>query len=181
MGAGCADWLYAYGSLIWEKSLGRLERRPARLFGYHRSLCIYSHVYRGTPRRPGLVLGLAPGGSCRGIALRIPKHGGVKFLSRIRARENVTGVYAEKIVRLRLLGKGPARRVEAVVFTADTAHRQYAGKLPRAEILRCLKQGKGRKGRSADYLSETVKRLRTLGIRDRALERIAAALASGSK
>ncbi len=170
-------WLFAYGSLVWDGARGCEERRLARLFGYHRSLCIYSHVYRGTAGRPGLVLGLARGGSCRGLALRIPEHRAGAWLARIRARENVTGVYREKIVRLRLAAKpgGKPRTVTALAFVADPHHRQYAGKLPRAEILRCLRQGRGTKGCAADYLRETVKRLRALSVRDRALERLLAA------
>lgn len=173
-------WLFAYGSLVWNGALGRVQRHPARLFGYHRSLCIYSHIYRGTVRRPGLVLGLARGGSCRGMALKLPSRGAARWLARIRARENVTGVYLEKMVRLQLPG-GPGRkphRVAALAFIADPTHRQFAGKLSQADILRCLRQGKGSRGRSADYLTETVSRLRALGIRDRALERIAAAAGS---
>ena len=32
----------------------------ARLHGWHRAFCIYSEHYRGTPQKPGLILGLLP-------------------------------------------------------------------------------------------------------------------------
>ena len=91
-------WIFAYGSLMWRPGFAYVEAAPARLHGYHRSLCIYSIVHRGTPERPGLVLGLDRGGSCRGWAFRVSP-------SRSRdpglpgRRELVTDVYAASACR----------------------------------------------------------------------------------
>ena len=64
--AGEDLWLFGYGSLMWSPGFRPVDSSPALLRGYHRALCIRSIRYRGTPRRPGLVLGLRPGGSCWG-------------------------------------------------------------------------------------------------------------------
>lgn len=167
-------WLFAYGSLMAEGIGIAAKPCPARLFGYHRALCIYSHVYRGTKERPGLVLGLKPGGSCRGVAFRIPASRAKSVIAKVTARENVTGVYSSRQVSLALLGnrRGRARRVSALAFVADRGHPQYAGALPRRAIARCLREGKGTKGRAADYLREVLECLTGLGIRDRALMQI---------
>src|SRR5271166_4937166 len=65
-------WIFGYGSLMWNPGFPHCAAAPALLRGWHRSFCVYSHRYRGTPERPGLVLGLDRGGACRGMAFRVP-------------------------------------------------------------------------------------------------------------
>ena len=54
----------------------------------------------------------------------------------------------------------------ALVYLADRAHRQFAGKLPLAKALRLVRQGTGATGTNIDYVRNTVAHLRELGLRD---------------
>src|SRR2546421_13022372 len=86
-------WVFGYGSLIWRPGFEFIERVPARLIGEHRALCVYSFVHRGTPEKPGLVLGLDRGGACRGVAFRVAEKDSAATIAHLRAREQVTRVY----------------------------------------------------------------------------------------
>jgi cation transport protein ChaC len=164
--------VFGYGSLIWRPGFEHLERVPARVIGLHRSLCIYSFVHRGTPERPGLVLGLDIGGACRGIAYRVAARHRADTLAYLRAREQATAVYRETVRVVWLAGK-PERRIDAVCYVVDRGHEQYAGRLSHDQQLHLVRQGHGRSGNNRDYVIETVGALETLGIRDRELHLLA--------
>ena len=66
-------WVFGYASLIWRPEFEFAEQRPAQVRGYHRALKMWSRVNRGTPERPGLVFALLTGGSCKGMAYRVPR------------------------------------------------------------------------------------------------------------
>ncbi|MGA7266224.1 MAG: gamma-glutamylcyclotransferase, partial [Aestuariivirga sp.] len=125
-------WVFGYGSLMWKPGFAFLDSEPALLRGLHRRLCVLSHVHRGTPERPGLVLGLDRGGSCHGMAFRIGPEHRAATLDYLRAREQVTMVYLEQVKPITLIGSG--RRVEAVTYVVDRSHRQYAGRLDDAQL-----------------------------------------------
>jgi cation transport protein ChaC len=158
-------WVFGYGSLMWRPGFCFAERVPARLSGAHRALCVYSHVHRGTPERPGLVLGLDRGGTCRGIAYRVTAAERAATLAYLRAREQVTMVYRETVRPLALLGH-PERRVRAVCYMVDRGHPQYAGRLDLVTQLHLVRQGHGQSGRNRDYVLDTVREIEAQGIRD---------------
>jgi cation transport protein ChaC len=165
-------WVFGYGSLIWRPGFHHIERVPARMVGLHRSLCVLSFVHRGTPERPGLVLGLDHGGACRGIAYRVPAKERAATLDYLRAREQVTSVYRETVRTAWLAGK-PEQRVDAVCYVVDRSHPQYAGRLTLSEQLHLVRQGHGQSGADRDYVLDTVAALETLGWRDAELHLLA--------
>jgi glutathione-specific gamma-glutamylcyclotransferase len=165
-------WVFAYGSLMWRPGFDHLERVPARLTGLHRSLCVYSFVHRGTPERPGLVLGLDRGGACRGIAFRVAADKRADTIAYLRAREQVTKVYIEATRNITLLDHAH-RIVPAVTYLVDRSHPQYAGRLSVDEQLRHIRQAHGKSGANPDYVLATVAELESFGCRDENLHQLA--------
>lgn len=165
-------WVFGYGSLMWRPGFDYRERHPARLVGAHRALCVYSFVHRGTPERPGLVLGLDRGGNCRGIAYRVAAAKRTATIDYLRAREQVTRVYRETW-RSVWLDDDPQRAVHALCYVVDRGHRQYAGRLTLAQQLHFIRQGHGRSGACRDYVLAAVEELQTQGYRDDALRILA--------
>lgn len=173
-------WVFGYGSLMWNPGFRYQKSAEAMLIGAHRSLCVYSWVHRGTRERPGLVLGLDRGGSCRGMAYQIAAGDGQATLAYLRERELVTHVYKEVIRPVRLLIAG-SPLVQAVAYIVDRRHEQYAGALPWEKRLEMIRANRGRSGANRDYVLNTVEHLRSLGIADAALEWLAGRLkADGS-
>lgn len=162
-------WVFGYGSLMWRPGFAHLETRRARLHGYHRALCVYSWVHRGTEQRPGLVLGLDRGGSCVGLAYRVPGELRDEVVNYLRGRELVTSVYLERTLPVRLVG---GETVAALCYTVDRTHRQYAGSLHPAEAAATVSGAVGISGANEDYVASTIVHLEALGIRDHWLEEV---------
>ena len=164
-------WVFGYGSLMWRPGFDVVEARAATMFGVHRALCIYSWVHRGTRERPGLVLGLDGGGSCRGMALRVASENRGQVIEYLRERELVTHVYKE-VERPVMLNGG--ERANALTYVVDRSHQQYAGKLPHEDLAKQVHGAVGQSGANEEYILNTVAHLRELGIHDAGLERLVA-------
>ena len=156
-------WVFGYGSLIWKPGFDYIDSALAWVHGYHRSLCIFSHVHRGTPERPGLVLGLDHGGSCQGVAFRVAARDRAATIAYLRERELVTSVYLEKTVSLRLADGGA---VKALAYVVDRRHHQYAGRLPLDDMTRLVAEGVGVNGDNPAYVRNTYEHLLRLDIHD---------------
>ena len=167
-------WIFGYGSLMWRPGFAYIRSEPALIHGYHRKLCVYSFVHRGTPDEPGLVLGLDKGGSCHGQAFQIAPERWDDTIAYLREREQVTSVYVERRVTARLLRDGSA--VEATTYIANRTHEQYAGQLPDDALVEHVLRGRGISGHCIDYVLSTLEHLRDMKIHDPTLERLAGSL-----
>lgn len=159
-------WVFGYGSLIWRPGFDFEERTLAVVRGYRRALCVYSHVHRGTPERPGLVLGLDRGGSCKGVAFRVAAARAEETIAYLRAREQVTMVYREITLGATL---ADGRSIKALSYAVDRSHLQYAGALDLPEVERLVRQGVGVSGPNPEYVRNTYAHMREIGIVDASL------------
>jgi len=162
-------WVFGYGSLIWNPAFHFAERRAARIHGYHRQFCLWARTGRGSPDRPGLMLGIEPGGSCHGAAYRIAPDLIATELDVLWRREMNSGAYRPVWIAART-----AQGIEPVLaFAVNRSHERYIGDLDLAATVRYLASGAGYLGSCCDYLFDTVAHLRALGVRDRHLELLA--------
>lgn len=166
-------WVFGYGSLMWKPGFAHVETMHARLHGYRRALCVHSYVHRGTPERPGLVLGLDHGGSCLGLAFRVPGELEDEVVAYLRERELVTNVYLEKRLAI---GLRDGRKVEALTYVVDRKHVQYAGALTVEQAAATVRGSVGQSGRNEDYVHNTLEHMRKMNIRDHWFETLVAAI-----
>jgi cation transport protein ChaC len=163
-------WLFGYGSLIWNPAFHFTDRLAGTVHGYHRRFCLWTHLGRGRPERPGLVLGLERGGSCRGAAFHIAPAAVEEELAIVWRREMLSGAYVPRWVSVRTaLGE-----IRAITFLINHAHERYARLLPDDRVAEVIASAEGFLGPCADYLINTVDHLAALGIHDRPLERLRA-------
>jgi cation transport protein ChaC len=165
-------WLFAYGSLIWNPAFHFAERTVGRLRGWHRRFCLWTHLGRGTPENPGLMLGLDRGGACTGLLYRIRAEEVPCELEIVWRREMVTAAYRPHWVA----ATGGPGCVRALTFVINRTHERYAGRLDDLHIIRAIATAEGPMGRCADYLFHTAEHLAELGLADRTLERLARAV-----
>jgi glutathione-specific gamma-glutamylcyclotransferase len=161
-------WVFGYASLVWRPEFEAAEQRLARVHGYHRCLAMWSRVNRGTPARPGLVFSLMAGGSCTGLALRLPHDQVEAHMPALWAREMPNPVYDPKWLRCHT-AQGPVR---ALAFTLSHHSPNFTGPLSDQRYRDIFAHSRGRYGSTLDYARQTLDGLRRHGIEDRALERL---------
>lgn len=162
-------WIYAYGSLIWNPEFDYTEQRIGTLRGHHRALCLWSRVNRGTPERPGLVFGLDRGGSCRGMAFRIPAKDVLTMFPALWRREMSTGAYLPRWLRC----DTQSGEVKALAFVIDRNNPGYVKEPPSHHAIEIIHGASGRYGPCTDYVLQTHQALNAAGIHDARLHHLA--------
>ncbi len=162
-------WLFGYGSLMWNPVIEVAERRIGRVYGYHRRYCLWSTIGRGTLDCPGLMLAMARGGQCVGVAFRLDPALAPSELRLVWRREMVSNAYHARWLPV-ATDQGV---VQAIGFIINQAHPRWAGELDEATIAATIARACGELGSCADYLFSTVDHLAELGITDRKLTRLA--------
>jgi cation transport protein ChaC len=166
-------WVFGYGSLMWDPGFPHRSAKRAHIHGYHRDLCVWSWVHRGTQAHPGLVLGLDRGGSCVGVAHQVARADRDATVKYLYSRELVTHVYVPVVARIRIDGEGLA---SALTFVVDRGHPQYAGSLAPFAAAGIICEARGRSGPNVEYFVNTMAHLDELGIRCPRLDAIERAL-----
>jgi len=155
---------------MWRPEFEFVSARSARLQGYHRRLAVFSHHYRGTPECPGLVLGLDKGGLCEGLLYEIAPEQWPKVYEQVHKREMLGDVYLEMVLPVTLLAGGAP--LEAITYVANDESQQFATDMPIEKLMTYIEQGQGTVGSCRQYVANTIRRLRKLGIHDEGLERL---------
>jgi cation transport protein ChaC len=167
---GTPFWIFGYGSLMWNPNFTWDARHVATVRGYHRSFRVWSRINRGTPEKPGLVLTLDCGGSCRGLLYRIAADRVQEEMHGIWKREMTFGSYRPKWLNC-VVGE---ETIRALVFTVNRACSGYAGQIPMEVVVEAIASAAGRYGPAHDYLFKTLETLHAHGIRDMRVEQLAA-------
>jgi cation transport protein ChaC len=164
-------WVFAYGSLIWNPDFDWVERRLAIAPGWHRKFCLgWDYRFRGCREAPGLMLALDRGGSCRGVAFRLPDRALRPNLLRLLKREMsmVPSAFPARWVSVST-AEGSLR---ALTFAMNRRSGRYVSGLSDEEVADVLASACGFRGSMAEYLFSTVSHLEELGIHDRHLWRL---------
>lgn len=164
--------VFGYGSLMWNPAFHFADACAATVSGWRRRFCIRLQMARGSPEQPGVMLGLDRGGACRGIAYRIPRRSARQELSLLWRREMMTGVYQARWVTART-ASGPLR---VLAFVVNRGHQRYLSELTENDIAAFIMRGTGNLGTCRDYFDNMIASMHQLGIRDRGIERIRAAV-----
>lgn len=166
-------WVYAYGSLMWDPALHFEEVRRASLPGHQRRFSFRTHIGRGSPDCPGLMLSIeARAGCCEGLAFRIAAARVDTESAILWRREMLRGAYTPRLLPMHT----PQGGITALVFLSNPSHPDHVEELPLADTARMIAGAEGVMGRNRDYVEQLAGQLHCLGIADAYIDQLMAEL-----
>ena len=156
-------YIFAYGSLLWNPTVDYEDEFLAKVYGFHRSFCMKTNLGRGSFKKPGLMLGLDKGGSCRGSAFKLRNSEAIKNIDILFRREMVTGAYKPKLLKTILVN---GRKVLSLAFTVDKKHKNYFQDKEIQTKAKMISNAHGFLGSCEEYFQNTLESLSELNIVD---------------
>jgi len=166
-------WVFGYGSLMWNPEFEYEQSSIAKVYGFHRRLCLWSVRYRGTAKNPGLVVGMASGGSCLGMIFKVPDANIKPTLEYLHEREMISDAYRPLIKRAHLIN---GDIFNALTFVSKTRHPQFAPKMSIETITDITSNAIGPRGSNSEYIINTARHLNSIGIFNTEIHQVAAQL-----
>jgi glutathione-specific gamma-glutamylcyclotransferase len=166
-------WLFGYGSLMWNPAIETAEGRPARIEGFQRSFSLTLAFGRATPDRPGLMLVVVEGGSCAGVAWRIPADKVASETHVLWMREMLSGAYRPVWLDLNFPDGTQAR---GFTFAAQPGHPRMEPHLDFETTAQRIARAEGERGTNRDYLFQCSQALTRHGLADDLIARLDAAV-----
>ena len=165
-------WVFGYGSLCGIRDLIISISNWRGWKGYRRSFCMSSIHHRGTVKDPGLVLALDKSevSECYGLAFNVAPENEQQTLEYLRERELISSAYLEINVEI---VDADGVTDPAVTYVIDQNHVQYCAGLALPRQAEIISTAVGDRGHNAEYLFNTVDKLKSLDIRDAELEWLA--------
>lgn len=162
--SGAPFWIFGYGSLIWKPAHDHVEARRVVAHGWRRRYSLEVLSWRGTEEQPGLMLALEQGGSCTGVAYRLPPDDPEGQMLRFLDRETT---YHEDASTIRWITVRDGQATfRALVSWVAMRHDPIFLRLPVTEQAKRLARAVGHLGSCAEYLRNTVMHLEEMGICD---------------
>ena len=162
-GIGEDIYIFGYGSLLWNPTINYKTQHLAKIYGFHRSFCMKTNLGRGSFKKPGLMLGLDKGGSCRGSAFKLRNSEAIKNIDILFRREMVTGAYKPKLLKTILVN---GRKVLSLAFTVDKKHKNYFQDKEIQTKAKMISNAHGFLGTCEEYFQNTLESLSELNIVD---------------
>ena len=166
---GADLWVYGYGSLMWDPALHFCEVRRASLEAHQRRFSFRTHLGRGSVECPGLMLSLdRQPGVCHGLVFRIAADQVDHESCILWRREMIRGNYEPALMPVHT----PQGAVNALVFTSNPQHPEYAGEMTLEEAATVIATASGVLGTNRAYLEQLADQLALLQIEDDYIARV---------